>query len=252
MRKTVVLSINEKRMFPRKCISSEYENVTVLSIRNSLRAIGKLRKTFCGTNIVVKVQSRNEKILKDKLTEYSSFSYKETTPVINKIFRQTAYKFKKELPVEEVYILGSSEQACAFAAQLNGLCRVFTVVSEQNPVVTLYDELYFKYGLIIRHIPSFGNITEDSVVIRCNPDWIPSDKTIPVIDFSDEEVFTENVVKAGNILVYDEKIAGICKCFGGKSGLALYSLFGEIPSENAEVDINKSADKIFLLDTNQI
>ena len=253
LKKTAVVSLlKSKRIFTPAYNIQEHADVSLLTVKNSLRAIKKLIKFSSGTNLIVSHCDENEKIWKNKHTRKKGVSYKTALPVLEKICRQTAEKYNIQIPFEEIYVMASPHIACTLTTCLTGLSKVFTVISEESPLTNAYDELYFKHGTIIRHLPIFNNsISEDSIIIRCSEDDLPSWKKIPVIDFSERIACSNLSVNPKNIYVNDENIAALAKLWGGKSGLELYELMGMVPGADAEVNINISADKIFLLDTDE-
>lgn len=251
MKKTAILSLSEtKGIFAPAYSIREYGNTSVLTVKNSPRAIKKLLKNSDGTDFIIAHGDENEKNLKNICKSKKGISYKTALPVLEKICRQTALKYNIQVPFGEIYVMASPLVACIITTCLSGLSKVFTVVSEESPLINSYDELYFKHGTVIRHLPEFNNnISRDSLIIRCSDDDLPVWAKIPVIDFSDKRVCSSLCIKPENISVKDDNISALSAVWGGKSGLVFYEIMGEVPELNAEVDINISADKIFLLDT---
>ena len=89
----------------------------------------------------------------------------------------------------------------------------------------------------------------DKIIIRADKKEITEPFSMPVIDTTDTPINADNVIDIYRIWVTDERIKPIAEKWGGTSGLMLYNLFGLLPEESAEADINNRADKIFLLDT---
>ena len=251
MKKTAILSLSKtKGIFEPAYSIREFGNTSVLTVKNSPRAIKKLLKNTDGTDFIIVHGDESEKNLKNICKRKKGISYKTALPVLEKICRQTAHKYNIQIPFGEIYVMASPLVACVITTCLSGLSKVFTVVSEESPLTNSYDELYFKHGTIIRHLPEFNNnISEDSIIIRCSDDDLPLWAKIPVIDFTDKRVCSSLAVKPENISVNDDNISALTEVWGGKSGLEFYEIMGEVPGNDAVVDINISADKIFLLDT---
>lgn len=250
-KKTAILSISKtKKCFMPAYNSQEYGKVSIVTVKNSIRAINKLIKVSGETELLILHGDENEKLWKNNCKRITGISYKTALPVIEKMCRQVAEKYNIPTPFGEIYVMASPYVACVLTTCLSGLSKIFTIVSEESPLINAYDELYFKHGTIIRHLPEFNNnISEDSIIIRCSEDDLPLWARIPVIDFSNSSVCSDLCVNAANIYVSDESIGSLVNLWGGKSGLEFYEFMGEIPDADAAVDINIRADEIFLLDT---
>lgn len=251
MKKTAILTLSKTRkIFKPAYISQEYGNISVLTVKNNVRAISRLKKSHRETDFLILHGEENEKIWKNKCKIKKGICYKTALPVLEKICRQVAVKYGITLPFSEIYVQAAPPVACIITTCLSGLSRVFTVISEESPLVSAYDELYFKHGTIIRHLPEFNNnISDDSIIIRCCEDELPLWAEIPVIDFSGRTDCGKISVKPEDIYVCGDNIRNLAKLWGGKTGLEFYELIGEVPGIDADIDINISADKIFLLDT---
>ncbi len=250
MKKTAILSLSETRKIFRPLYEiSEYENLTLLNVQNCSRAINKISRFLKNTEVIISDKDKYAPLLKNKLKIKKGVYYKTALPVIEKVCRQVACKHDIKFPFGEIYIMASPSVACDIIMYISGISRVFTVISEDFPLTNVYDEIYFKYGTIIRQLPAFNNnITADSIIIRCDDEDVPLWAKIPVIDFSDKTSCDNLSVKMSNICVSDERIITATELWGGKSGLGFYELFGEVPKENTDININLPADEIFLLD----
>lgn len=223
----------------------DYEKLTVATIKNKPSALRRLvRKSGCD-NIIVAYGENNLKIYENKLKEYKNISPEVVIALLEKICRQKAEKESLPLPFGETYIVASPHTALETIYALHSLSRLFTVVSPCEIPQRMYDELYFKHGTLVRNIPYFNNdIRDDSMIISFSEEKIFYPPATPLINIYDEKGLC-----AANVSVYDESIAREKEEWGGECGAAFYSLFGKIPGENALVDINRRADKIFMLDT---
>ncbi len=242
--------MKEKNFFTPLYVADDYGKIELLTVKNSFRAIKKLKKYYSEKALLISHGEENEKIWKNRIKNKRGISYRTALPVLEKICRQAAEKHNIPIPLREIYIMANPAEACEITACLTGISKIFTVISPLCPLTTVYDELYFKHGTIIRQLPDFNNnLSEDSVIIRTVDDDLPLWAKIPVIDFSDTASPENLAIMPENIYVSDEKISALAEILGGKCGLGFYELIGEIPSVDAEVDINIAADKIFLLDT---
>lgn len=253
MKKTVILNVSEKKGFLSQAYRcEEYANMSLVTIKNSKRALRRLSGILKGENIVINHHQKDEYIFNNCIKPYAELSHKTIIPVIDKICRCVAEKYVLQIPFEEIYIVANPAAAYEIILPLVGMGRMFTIVSDETAGREA-DSLYFEHGCIIRHIKRVSNrINPDCIVIRAEERGIPHFAAAPVINLLNSPVYGEKVLSANNILVSDDNIIQFSQFWGGSSGLSLYELTGEKPMSNAEIDINKNADTIFLLDTNQI
>ncbi len=251
MKTTAVLSIYEmKKMFMPSYNIKQYDNLQHITLKKSMRALKKLKPMLENITPVISPEYENDELFANKKIVFNKYTCEYLLPILEKIFRQSTEKFGLELPVKEIYIMAPAMEACAMISVLNGMSRIFTIVSEEKPLISYYDELYFKHGTVIRHLPEFNNnITQEAVIIRANGVPFPSWTKTPAIDLTDEPTCRKYVVKVQDVSVCDDKITAFRKLWRGESGLLSYSLTDTVPGVNAQVNINKKADKIFLLDT---
>ncbi len=251
MKKTGILSLNNKKnIFIPPYEINEYENLQQIIMKKSLRVLKKAKPILKSINPVIACGYENEEIFSERKIVFDEISVKHILPVLEKLLRQSAEKFHLQLPLKEIYIMSSAAQGCAMISVLNGISRIFTIVSEEKPLISYYDEIYFKHGTIVRHLPEFNNnITGESVIIRLNSGPLPSWTKTPVIDFSDKPSCRKDIVRVREANVIDEKINIFQTLWKGCAGIEAFGLLDMLPSENAAVNIYKKADKIFLLDT---
>lgn len=250
MKKTIILEIDEKaRAFTQNFAFTEYENRLLVKIKNRRTVLRKFAKLMVGEDIIINHKQSEHRLINGRLKIYNKASYKTTLPIINKLCRQVAARYTMQIPFEEIVIVGNPAIAFSFIIPLMGISRLFTVVSSEVPGKKA-DELYFEHGCIIRHMPEFKNATgNDRIIIRADDVILPNSTAIPIIDVTNAPLYGNNVIDIHKISVIDNEIKPIAEEWGGISGLMFYNLFGILPSESAKADINKKADKIFLLDT---
>lgn len=250
MKKNCVLKLSESRgVFLPALSYCESENIGVATIKNKVSALKKFVRNVCDETVIIASGESRLKLYENKIKEYTDISEEVIIAVIEKICRQSAKKFSMPIPFGEIYIVASSPTAFCIINALKGLSRLFTIVSPYEVTGRMYDELYFKHGTLIRHIPYFNNeIRSDAIVIRCIEDDMHFPWDTVLIDLCKNTLEKKSVLAARNVYIYDESIAEIQKLWGGKSNASLYTLTEKIPGENAVVDIDERTDKIFLLD----
>ena len=250
MQKTVILSLAEnKSRFGNLCDEIECGDVLLVSVKNSVRKIRKAVKKQGSACTIISHRDSNAPIFSKRKKQITEFSYYTVFPVLETICRQTAVKYGINIPFGEIYIVGSPMISCEIISHIYPLSKIFTIVSCESPVLNKYDELYFKYGTIIRHLPEFNNhLTDESIIINLCDEQLPAWTDIPIIDIAGVVSVCDRVVNPWKVYVSDEHIAPQGEMWGGKTGLYFYEAIGEIPDKKTMVDINKTADEIFLLD----
>ena len=253
MKPTAILSVcRQKGIFKTPYKIDRSGSIALLSVKNRNGAIKKLIKALPCENTVIARNCENEETLINRKKLYEKYNLDTVFPILEVLCRKTAQKFGIRIPFAEVYIEASPAVACGILAGIQSMSRIFTVVSAESPLTNSYDELYFKHGTVIRHIPGYcNNITSEAVIIRCDTNYSKFSFDIPVINFTSVREEKNLTVNVSDVFVRDEKIDEFLRLWGGYSSIFLYELLGEKPEQNAEVDINKKADKIFLLDTDK-
>ncbi len=251
MEKNIVLKIAERKgVFSHAYEYSEYEDAAVVVVKNKTSALRRLARRKGEENIIVACPDVSRRVFENKIKEYNNISEEVVVSVIEKICRQSAKKFSMPIPFGEIYVAAPHHLAYCIINALCGLSRLFTVVSPNEINGRIYDELYFKQGTIIRHIPYFNNdIRDDAIIIRCDEEEMNYPPNTVLIDFCKQAAQGKNILNARGVYIYDESICDIQRLWGGDSGAALYTLMEKIPDKEAVLDINRRTDKIFLLDT---
>ena len=254
MEKNIILSTSQKgSMFSQAYECEEYENMSLVTVKNRYSALRKLARHLKDENVIVPKSQITKKVFKDRLKLYNGFSLYTVLPVMDKICRKAAIKFGIRIPLEEIYIVGNADAAFALISKIYKLSRLFTVVSPAFCEMKRFDELYFRHGVLIRQLPAIGdNFVADSMIIKCDETPLYFSGNIPVIDLCDFKDTPGRGINVRNILISDCKLSRIQKILGVRGGAQLYELLGEFPEASAEVDVNINADKIFLLDREKI
>lgn len=226
-------------------------DVKIAYVKDNLRSARKLYDIANGRTVLLEEGC----LRKCGAYKKSTISSREITlPVLDKIVSAVAKKYFTAFPIEEIYVMADPICAAQIIAAIRTLARLFTVVSPLETVGKMYDELYFKHGCVIRHIPSFNNADwENAVVIKCDGEdsiarWIRS----PVISLDKCSSVTDKTFLAGSIHITDERTKKIEKLLGIKSGAPLYAALEIVPCENAEIYIGEKCSEIFTLDIGEI
>ena len=250
MNKITILRVLDKKVRTPSIIThADYGMYEALYVRNRKRAIRKIIRKNKGEIIAINHKCKDEYIFENYINSYKELSIEVVLPVIEKICRAAARKFNLKLPLEDIYLYASPSLAYKFVENLIGVSRIFTIVSKE-PSGEEAEKLYFEKGCLIRHVQKVENkVNSDTLSIFIERGGVSFS---PVINITTDAVLGEKVIDVRKVAVTDNKIKEIEKSLGGTSGLVLYTLIGKIPGGNAEVNINKAADTIFLLDTNAI
>ncbi len=253
LRKITVLKTNDnKKIFSPPFIASEKEKIGIIEVKNTQRALKKVKRVFCGETIIIESGKQKGDAFFNHTVKYEQYEYEKILPLLYKICIQ-AMKLKGiKIPSDDFYIISSPVLAKEIIEKVYSLSKIFTVISDEDLGGSVYDSLYYKYGVPVRQIPNFTNkIEESSVVVRCNRVTVPLFSRVPIIELSPvPEENAKTVFDVRKISIKDRQADTIIKLWGGTSGICFYELLGIFPQEDAEVCISKKADEIFLLDTN--
>ena len=126
--------------------------------------------------------------------------------------------------------------------------RLFTVVSTFDTLGKMYDELYFKYGTVIRHIPFFNNPDwENSLAIKSeNSDDVREWIKCPVISFDDAKINDKTLI-IRNVHIESLKTKVINEALSIKGGLDSFCVSGQMPDDECVVKVNEECGRIYTL-----
>lgn len=253
MEKVKILCLFDKKNFRRCSVKAEsFGDWGVINAAKHRRALRKLKKLLNDETVIVNRFNTEEKILENKLREYDELSYKTVLPVMGKLLRQVSEKYASAIPFRNVYIVAEPSVAYEIILEIPELSRMFSVVTELSPEKQA-DDIYFEYGCIIRHIKRIPRILrEDDVLILTGKNPVCEAGPAIVVDMGTNNRCGNKKINMNEIYVYDERISCIQELWGGKCGLMLFQLMGILPDNSTNIDINKSADRIFLLDIEKI
>ena len=250
----MLLSVDERRkLFGPFYKIEEREEFSEIIVRNSRTAIKKTMVKFQNERILVMCGEEKNEILSEYIKEFDKLSCERILPVLKNVCRLTAQKYNIKIPFADFYIVSNPDYAVKIAEQLRGISRIFTVISKEEPQSAIYDELYFKHGILIRQLPEFNNIIPDDIVIlRYDAGEFPFWKKAPVIDMSLNPTDYKMTVDIRNVCVDGNEMEQIKKIRNGKIPIMMYELIDKYPKADEKIFLNEKAEKIFLLDTERI
>lgn len=253
MNEPVILEIfDSKHIFDRKVIKNDYKLFSTVSIPGKRRLIKIFARTIINTPVIVKKQSDNHPLIKNKVCAYNRISIEAVAAVIEKVCKKVADKCSVKIPFNEIIIIGSEEIAYTLIYPLVNICRMFTVVSDSYNLKKT-DEMYFKYGCIIRNKSKPENPEGGDNLLICADERVNCENfNMQIINLTNTGYTRNNIINIRDVMVVDDRILSIAQKWNGSPGLEMYDLLGIIPSCDSDVDTNTKADKIFLLDINKI
>lgn len=248
----VILNLSERKRIKKTALKIErFNGFSELIIPDRKRYLKRV-KELSDQNIIIGNRIINNTILTGLLKPYTNTSYYTAIPVIDKICRLIATRYLIELPYEEIYIMAQPESLNVIVPALMNIGKLFTVISENKDRKTA-DEIYFKYGCVIRWSNVIDNVHgKGKILIRVSENSLPENFDSPVLDLTNALENRANVINIRKILMSDDRLSEIIKCWNGVPGLDLYGLMNILPDEKTAVDINIIPDEIFLLDTDAI
>ena len=249
MNHPIILDCSDsKSVFRQKLVKNEYDLFVTATIPEKRRYIKKFFKNNPNQTIVLKNQYEQERIFIGNTILHNEITYESVVVIICELCKQVAKRSLLQIPYDEIYLIASSEIAYSLVVPLMSICKLFTVVSDEYDVKKA-DEMYFKYGCIIRHKQKTDEISGNNKIVLCADEKMNCRNIkIPIINLTSKEYNEQNIVNIHDIKVSDSRISPIVKHWKGEPGLRFYNLFGIIPDEKSDIDINIKSDKIFLLD----
>ena len=216
--------------------------------REKKRALKKVAKVFGNNPILINNNALEKDVFCGKVRLYEKTDMALCLALIEKVCRVTAEKYNIELPLDEIVIVTENNLVHPLISNLLNICRMFTVVSEVTDR-QLADEMYFKYGCIIRFKCNSDDFSGENNFVICAANNCLADlENSIVVNLTEKSVEGSNIINLNEISIKDSSISSVCKCWGGSSGIGLYSLMRAIPGEDVCINLNRRADKIFLLD----
>lgn len=242
--------LNDAALFAPLLLTDDSGAVTTVALKNKKRALKKLKAVFPEKELLIACAVQSEQLFSGKTLEYKNADYHILLALLESAVRECAKKDDIKIPASDIYIAAPPAFAARIISKIHNLARLFTVISQDEPYGAVYDELYFKYGSVVRQIPDINNdVKEDCMIIRAREWFVPLWLKCPIIDLFDAKEKTAKTVTLSKKRIDDDFSREIEKIWGGYAGAYIYSLFGKMPGENARLQIDKNADEIFLLDT---
>lgn len=233
-----------------KCREQSFGDICTADVRNSLFSVKRLLKAVQPQSTAVKEPREFSGKIRAYIKKYSPRTEEELLPVLDKIVCAAAEKYFVKIPASEIIIYADPIHAAAVILKLKNAARLFSVVSREENVGNMYDELYFKHGIVVRHIPYITKCADDSIVMKCN-----DEKNGDIfgnalyITLNAEPSVIGRGICAATVALSDKRTEEAQRLLGIHGSAALYKLLGIKPDESTTADINSRGGEIFLLDT---
>ena len=211
-------------------------------IKDSVRAAKQIAKKFQNKKIICDKRCFQSEKTKHLIKEYDECDESILLKTFKHAFIPSLEKFGLKTPLSEIYIVAKPEEAVEIIKCIRHAARLFTVVYPDEYFGKMYDELYFRYGVVIRQLRLFNNKAEGVLCVKAEGTQVPKWLKCPVISFAKEDVSDKETVALRRVCINK-----------GEWGLkitspAFYTLLNKQLEENIEADVNNNAEKIFLLD----
>lgn len=217
-------------------------------MKDSPRALKKVCD-IVGDNIaILSHEAVNMKVFKDCVQKYENSSNEELFLLTCKCVEALVKKNNIKLPFYEIFICAIPDIAVKLIQKLRNYARIFTVVYSGEFDCSVFDGLYFKYGIITRHLYKMkNNEKENSLVITTDAsDYIPPKLHCSTICLSNKtNADNALMVKKVALKIKDNPFVDSC---GLVPSVFMCNLLNIEIDDNIEVDISRSADEIFMLD----
>ncbi len=225
-------------------------DIDIFYVRDSYRQLKKAVNGSPGKRIVPDIKMDKMKNTGKYLKKYSAVNIRSSLPILERIVKIVSEENKLRFPLSEICLSADPETAVSMISAIKNTSKLFTVITNEEGKERLYDELYFKTGVIIRQIPGFiFNEKEDTMVIHADPSLkIPAAINRPVISLVRKNENDRAFYNAGSFFVNDGQADIFKNAWGGIPSLDMYTFLGILPKKDAVINISKKTDSIFLLD----
>lgn len=226
-------------------LSDEYIK---LWIKDTPRALKKAAGIIGENKAVISKAAINMGVFKGNVYKYENCTSEELFLLTEKCVRAFVQKNGIKLPFYEIFIYAIPDVAVNLIQKLRNYARIFTVIYNGEFDSGVFDGLYFKYGIITRHLCKMkSSERENSLVITTDStDYIPPKMRSPEICLSDKTTRQDAVMVKKTALKTVEN--PFIKEWGFTPSVFMFDLLNIKIDDNTEVDIINKADEIFMLD----
>jgi len=243
----VILNCDENgKTFLKKPVFVENDGFLSVNIPPKRKQIKKLLEKNSDKTFLLGSGLEKEEVYSKCFNGFNHISYDCIKSILVKLCKEVAVKYSLAFPLDEIYIFAPPDISYELVCLLMDISRLFTVVSHDYDTKKA-DELYFKYGCILRQkeIPDERD-HGDKITIYADEsvNYIPG--RAPFVNLTRKKFDSLNTININEIKVCDEKILPISATWGGTTGLSFYTFLGLIPDESATVDLSKKANEIFV------
>ncbi|MBR1968906.1 MAG: hypothetical protein IKA17_00920 [Clostridia bacterium] len=244
----LLLPHKEKGLFSSPVRYELCDDYIKLWIKDTPRALKKAVQIIGGNRAILSRDAMNMNVLKDCALKYSNISNEELFHLTEKCIQALIKKNNLRLPFYELFVCAIPDIAVQLIQRLRNYARIFTVIYNGEFDSGIFDGLYFKYGIITRHLYKMkNNEKENSLVITTDAcDYIPQKTLCGVISLCDKSN-TDNALMVKKVAL---RISG--NSFVDNWGLLpsayMCNLLNIEIDDRIEVDISRKADEIFMLD----
>ena len=244
----LILPQKNKSAFAPKFEIEYGDNFLKLYLKDRNSALKKAAKIIGNKKAVVSKDALNMKSIKGHLKKYDYSSNKVLFSLIENAVEKVVEENGMLLPLYEIFIFARPHIAVEIIEKIKSLSKIFTIVTKEEFGSEILDELYFKYGVIIRHLTKLSSHNKkDSLIISTDSqDCILPWESMPVISMADK-CKNENALMLKSAFADGGKSAFIRE-WNGKPSAALYSLLNTEADKKMCVNIKEKADEIFMLD----
>ncbi len=244
----LLLPQTEKGIFASRVKYELSEGFIKLWLKDTPHTLKKAAEIIGENKAVVSGEALNMKIFKDCAHKYENCTSEQLFLLTKKCIEALIRKNNIKLPFYEIFICAIPDIAVEIIQRLRNYARIFTVIYNGEFDNSIFDGLYFKYGIITRHLYKMKNgERENSLFITTDyTDYIPPKICCPVICLSDKSNREDAVMVKNTAL----KIQGnsFVKSWGLTPSVFMCNLLNIEIDDKIDVDISRKADEIFMLD----
>lgn len=224
------------------------EDIQMVFARDNVRSIKKLLQIKESKTVLVKENTFVKEKTSKYIKEYKGDITNQALCIIDKILASTVNAHHLSFPLKEIFVMAEPMLASRIIFNIKDRARLFTVISPFDTLGKMFDELYFKYGTVIRHIPFFNNPDwGNSVAVKLEntdekKEWI----RCPVISFDDAKINDKTLI-IRNMNIDSVKTKPLNEALSIKGGLDSFCVSGQMPDDECVVNINETSGKIYAL-----